>query len=112
VAYASLGFDRIEKIADMLQEFKDALTSPCKNLANPGEALAGLLDAFASALISTWKDQAAMAQQTLDISQRAISDAPEFGDQSHDTKTPPPSVNPAWRTGRWQPGAGGVPGTA
>jgi hypothetical protein len=38
--------------------------------------------------------------------------APEFGDQSHDTKTPPPSVNPAWRTGRWQPGAGSVPGTA
>jgi hypothetical protein len=103
LAYANLGYEHIAIIAAQMQAYLDAANSLSHSVADPLNGLADAVSALAGSLLASWRSAASKAQANLEISQKAIDDAPHFADNNHDVQQPPCSPSNQWRGTGWKP---------
>jgi hypothetical protein len=102
LAFADLGYEHISVISAQLQAYNEAAGSLSHAVGDPLNALADAVRTLTSSLINSWQSAAAKTRATLSISEKVIANAPDFADNTHDAKQPPPNPSNEWRGNGWR----------
>jgi hypothetical protein len=111
LAYAKAGYNKIGTIIDQLKAYKDAVNSLFGCPDDPAKALLAALNALADMMFADWKAENENAKTMLNITETAMSNAPDLGSSAHDAKPfPQASGGSGWQNGHsWKPGQRSVP---
>lgn len=111
LAYEKAGRSHIGNLITRLKAYLDAADSFTGSIEEPGKALADVLFAMASAMLTDWQAANDDASAMLEISQEALDKAPDLGDATHRAH-PFPSESgaaPYCDAGDWKPNRSGAP---